>query len=126
VVRAWHIQKDRLKAFSVSSNSLMGSREIASFCGLKAESVRLMEVAVERLGFSPRVYHRILKVSRTIADLEGSEQIETAHLAEALQYRVLDRSIRFSMSTQAAARGKARGMKRSWDDRNPGRFFEGS
>ena len=126
VVRAWHIQKDRLKAFSVSSNSLMGSREIASFCGLKAESIRLMEVAVERLGFSPRVYHRILKVSRTIADLEGSEQIETAHLAEALQYRVLDRSIRFSMSTEAAARGKARGMKRSWDDRNPGRFFEGS
>jgi magnesium chelatase family protein len=90
----------------------MGSREIASYCGLKADGVRLMEVAVERLGLSPRVYHRILKVSRTIADLEGSEQIETAHLAEALQYRILDRSIRFSMSTEATGRAKAMGAKR--------------
>ncbi|MEW6440241.1 MAG: YifB family Mg chelatase-like AAA ATPase [bacterium] len=91
VLRAVERQKERLKPAALSCNAQMGAKEIAAFCRLRPEGARLLEVAVERLGFSARVYHRILKVSRTIADLGGSEEIRTAHVAEALQYRVLDR-----------------------------------
>ena len=57
------------------------------FCQLDKEGLAMIRMAVERMGLSARAYHRILKLSRTIADLAGSEQVQQAHLAEALQYR---------------------------------------
>jgi len=69
----------------------MGAREVLRHCSVDPEGSRLLEAAFDRLGLSARAYHRILKVSRTIADLEGSVNIRTEHLAEAIQYRILDR-----------------------------------
>ncbi len=71
----------------VNSNSDMKPRHVQKFCRIDGDSQRLLESAVRQLGFSARAYHRILKLARTIADLEGSGQIETQHLAEAIQYR---------------------------------------
>jgi len=93
VIRARAIQKARLPTSPAPYNAQMGSREIAAFCSLGADSARLLEAAVDRLGFSPRACHRVLKVSRTLADLEETEQIEVRHVAEALQYRIFDRPV---------------------------------
>ncbi len=73
-------------------NSHMSSREIRTYCKLNSDGYRLMEHAMKRLGLTARAYDRILKVARTIADLADSETIESHHLAEAIQYRALDRS----------------------------------
>jgi magnesium chelatase family protein len=62
-------------------------------CLLSPESHRLLDAAMERLGFSARAYHRILKIARTIADLEARADIAPAHVAEAIQYRTLDRKL---------------------------------
>ena len=70
----------------------MGSGEIGRHCPLEEETENLLEAAVVKLGFSARAYYRILKVARTIADLAGSPQIRSSHLAEAIQYRSLDRN----------------------------------
>lgn len=94
VLRARAIQRARLAALPAPYNARMGSRQIASFCRPKPDAARLLEAAVDRLGFSPRACHRVLKVSRTLADLEENEQIEARHVAEALQYRTLDRPVR--------------------------------
>jgi magnesium chelatase family protein len=75
----------------VFSNALMSSREIKEFCELSSEGAALLKNAMERMKLSARAYDRILKVSRTIADLADSQNIETAHIAEAIQYRSLDR-----------------------------------
>jgi len=69
----------------------MGSQQLKIFCKLDPESRRLMELAMARLRLSGRAYTRILKVGRTIADLEGSECILSTHISEAIQYRSLDR-----------------------------------
>jgi len=61
--------------------------EVRQFCQLQAEGQNLMRAAMCQLNLSARAYHRILKLSRTFADLAGSEEIQSAHLAEALQYR---------------------------------------
>ncbi|KPK71261.1 hypothetical protein AMJ82_01210 [candidate division TA06 bacterium SM23_40] len=74
-------------------NAHMGPRGVRQFCRIDAESESLLRVAVERFGLSGRAYDRILKVSRTIADLAGSELIRAEHVAEAIQYRSLDRSV---------------------------------
>jgi magnesium chelatase family protein len=71
----------------------MGPRHIARYCGLGEEEKKLLETAMERLALSARAYHRIIKVARTIADLAGEEDISTPHLAEAIQYRSLDREV---------------------------------
>lgn len=73
------------------SNAQMGTREIKQYVRMSAETEHFLFSAVERLGFSARAYSRILKVARTIADLAGSDSIETPHVAEAIQYRMLDR-----------------------------------
>jgi magnesium chelatase family protein len=76
---------------SLFCNAQMGPKEIRAYCGL-SEAVRaLLRAAIEQLGLSARAYDRLLKVSRTIADLGGAEAIEVAHVAEAIQYRSLDR-----------------------------------
>jgi magnesium chelatase family protein len=69
----------------------MNTRLIKKFCAIDAESHKLLEVAVNKLGLSARAYSRILKVARTIADIEGEASIKSAHISEAIQYRSLDR-----------------------------------
>lgn len=76
----------------VYSNAQMAARDIRQFCPVAAASSDFLRAAVERLGLSARAFHRVLKVARTIADLEGSDRIETAHITEAVQYRSLDRT----------------------------------
>lgn len=73
-------------------NAVLISREVERYCPLSEADYRLLERALERLNLSPRAYHRILKVARTIADLAGSDNIQTLHLSEAISYRALDRS----------------------------------
>jgi len=72
-------------------NSRLSGNQIETFCALPKEAAELLFVAMERLGLSARAYHRILRLARTIADLELSESLETSHLSEAIGYRRLDR-----------------------------------
>jgi magnesium chelatase family protein len=85
-------QQQRLAGTSLACNADMGPAQIREFCALREDAQALMRAAMRQMHLSARAYHRILKVSRTIADLEGTEGIQTHHLAEALQYRsrVLD------------------------------------
>ena len=83
-------QATRFKG-SAASNSRMSARLVKRHCELAPDAARLIETAVERLGLSARAYTRILKVARTIADLEGEEGILSHHVSEAIQYRTLDR-----------------------------------
>lgn len=85
--------RDRQLQRAGKANSALGTREIERYCTLSENDHRLLEQALERLGLSPRAYHRILKVARTIADMAGSESIKTPHLTEAISYRALDRSL---------------------------------
>ncbi|MEW6777035.1 MAG: YifB family Mg chelatase-like AAA ATPase [Bdellovibrionota bacterium] len=78
----------------VACNARMGPRDRTRFCQLDREGHRLLEMVVDRLGLSARAFDRILKVARTIADLDGKESIGVEHLSEAIQYRSLDRSHR--------------------------------
>ena len=73
-------------------NAAMSSCEIRAYCGLNDETKTILRNAMERMGLSARAYDRILKVSRTIADLDASEQVEAKHIAEAIQYRTMDRT----------------------------------
>jgi magnesium chelatase family protein len=75
------------KATDIVCNADMRIGEVRQFCQLQAEGQSLMRSAMSQLQLSARAYHRILKLSRTIADLAGSEEIQSVHLAEALQYR---------------------------------------
>lgn len=84
--------RDRQLRRASKANSALGTREIERHCALNDADHRLLEQALERLGLSPRAYHRILKVARTIADLAGSDGIRTPHLTEAISYRALDRA----------------------------------
>jgi len=70
----------------------MSSKMIRTYCEIDTAGKTLLKKAMEKLGLSARAYDRILKVARTIADLEGTENIQSYHLAEAIQYRSLDRS----------------------------------
>jgi magnesium chelatase family protein len=92
VIKAREIQNERYaENESIYCNAQMGSKQLREICRIEKEGQDLLKTAMDRLGLSARAYDRILKVSRTIADLEGSENIETHHLAEAIQYRSLDR-----------------------------------
>jgi len=92
VVKARQIQSARFREFEgVYCNAMMPSNMVKSICSIQPTAIKLLRTAMERLGLSARAYDRILKVSRTIADLAGSKDIQVEHLAEAIQYRSLDR-----------------------------------
>lgn len=91
VLRAREIQAARYADLDINYNAQIGPKELEKFCGLDIASMALIKTAMEKLNLSGRAYDRILKVSRTIADLDGSEKIQSAHVAEAIQYRSLDR-----------------------------------
>ena len=93
VNQARKIQIERYKNFNIYSNSELTPKLIEKFCKLDMECQKILELAFEKLGLSARAYGRILKVARTIADLDNSEDIQKKHLAEAIQYRTLDRKI---------------------------------
>jgi len=78
---------------SITCNARMGTRELKAFCALDEATMELLKMAMAELRLSARAYDRILKVSRTIADLAGSEQIASEHISEAIQYRSLDRQL---------------------------------
>jgi len=92
VINARAIQTKRFKGnTTIYSNALMSSQMVKQLCEINSAGKILLKTAMEKLGLSARAYDRILKVSRTIADLSGSEEIKVEHLAEAIQYRSLDR-----------------------------------
>src|SRR5688572_8520995 len=92
VVRARQIQANRFKEQeNIYCNAMMASNQVKEICAVNEAGKSLLKTAMERLGLSARAYDRILKVSRTVADLAASEEIKTEHLAEAIQYRSLDR-----------------------------------
>jgi magnesium chelatase family protein len=93
VLRARKIQIDRYRGEGkIYANAQMPPKLIRKHCAISAEGEKLLETAIQRLGLSARAHDRILKVSRTIADLEGAPSIEPKHLSEAIQYRTLDRT----------------------------------
>jgi magnesium chelatase family protein len=93
VIRARKIQNERYKDLKgIYANAHMSSKEIKKYCKIDNDCENLMKMAINKLGLSARAYDRILKVSRTIADLSGEENIQPAHISEAIQYRSLDRT----------------------------------
>jgi magnesium chelatase family protein len=91
VVTAREVQSRRFAKTRIYANAHMPPKLIKQHCAPGPEAQRLLEAAMERLGLSARAYHRILKIARTIADLEGQGAITPAHVAEAIQYRTMDR-----------------------------------
>lgn len=91
VNNARNIQKNRYKEYNIYSNSELTPQLIEKYCKLNSQCKKILEISFNKLGLSARAYARILKVARTIADLDNSQEIEQKHLAEAIQYRSLDR-----------------------------------
>ncbi|MFW5701549.1 MAG: magnesium chelatase, partial [Bacteroidota bacterium] len=92
VLRARAIQADRFKdEKGMYKNADMSSKALRKHCKLDEQSRELLKMAVTRLGFSARAYDRIIKLGRTIADLDGAGEIRSEHISEAIQYRSLDR-----------------------------------
>jgi magnesium chelatase family protein len=87
VEAARSIQRERFKESSLQTNADMGPAEIRQFCAVDATGTNLLKAAMQQMQLSARAYHRILKLARTIADLAGEPDIQTPHLAEAIQYR---------------------------------------
>jgi magnesium chelatase family protein len=90
---ARRIQLERFKGMRIYCNAQMTNRHIKKYCQIDEASQKLLEMAIDKFGLSARAYTRILKVARTIADLEGQENIQPSHLSEAIQYRTLDRNL---------------------------------
>jgi len=92
VIRAREVQLKRLNGDGVFSNSAMSPKQIRTYCELDSKCEALLEDAMTRQGLSARAHDRILKVARTIADLDAKENIESGHISEAINYRSLDRN----------------------------------
>ena len=93
IVRAREIQRKRFTGRKVHANAQMSIRDIRTYCVHDTQAEKMLSTAVEKWALSPRAYHRVLKVARTISDLEGDGPINEAHIAEALRYRVLDKKL---------------------------------
>lgn len=91
VVKVRSIQKMRYQNNIQACNAYLPLKEIEKFCQLDADANNLLKAAVLNMGLTARAYHKILKVSRTIADLAQEEHIKAEHISEAIQYRSLDR-----------------------------------
>ena len=91
VDKAREIQTERYKGCGIYSNSQLTPELMAVHCRLGEDANNLLKQAFESLGLSARAHNRILKVARTIADLSGAENVEVEHIAEAIQYRALDK-----------------------------------
>ncbi|MCK4603808.1 MAG: ATP-binding protein [Deltaproteobacteria bacterium] len=91
VISARKIQEQRFRDLSIHCNSQMSSKELRFFCKLSEENRSFLEAVASKLALSARAFHRIIKIGRTIADLEESTTVTMAHLSEAVQYRSLDR-----------------------------------
>lgn len=92
VERARAVQQERFRGGKLYANAQMNTRQVRHYCAIDEGGERLLEGAITRMGLSARAHDRILKVSRTIADLEGAPQIQSKHVAEAVHYRSLDRT----------------------------------
>ena len=88
---ARRVQAARFNRAHIYANAQMNSRHIRRHCRIDSAAHALLETAIDKLGLSARAYNRILKISRTIADLETKREIEVGHVSEAIQYRTLDR-----------------------------------
>ena len=80
-------QLKRFKGQKITSNAEMNNKQLKAFCNLDEQSILLLKQAISKLNLSARAFHRVIKIARTIADLENSEKIKSNHIAEALQYR---------------------------------------
>jgi magnesium chelatase family protein len=85
------VQRKRYQGKRWVCNAELTARELGVVCRVSKEGEELLKMAIQELGFSARAYHKCLKVSRTIADIEGSESIEVRHVSEAIHYRTLDK-----------------------------------
>jgi magnesium chelatase family protein len=93
VIAARCLQTERYRSHKATyANAQMMPNMIRKFCAISSDGEKLLENAITKLGLSARAHDRILKVARTVADLDGMENIEPRHLSEAIQYRALDRS----------------------------------
>jgi magnesium chelatase family protein len=92
-MRVRMVQKERFAGEGIFTNAEMNNRMLEKYCPLDGACKEMMERLIGRLGLSARAYSRILKVARTIADMDGSESIRPDYLAEAAQYRFLDRQL---------------------------------
>ena len=92
-VAARAIQSQRFAKSRVRHNAHMSTRQIRTFCQLDNACHKLLESAVNEMGLSARAHDKVLRVSRTIADLDGSESISPSHITEAINYRMLDRQM---------------------------------
>jgi magnesium chelatase family protein len=92
VEKARTIQKERFGS-GFKTNAMMGPKEIEQYCATEVGAMNLLRTAINNLNLSARAYDRILRLARTIADLDGQEKILTHHVAEAIQYRTLDRKL---------------------------------
>ena len=90
-MKARQAQEERFKEKKIYANGQMNARMIKKYCPLTETGKNLLEKAVEKFGLSPRAYHRIIRVARTIADMDNGDHIAESHVAEAIQYRVLDK-----------------------------------
>ena len=90
VQKARDIQLKRFKGLKITSNAEMNNKQLKAFCNLDEASILLLKQAISKLNLSARAFHRVIKIARTIADLEGTTNIKSNHVAESLQYRPTD------------------------------------
>jgi magnesium chelatase family protein len=93
VEQARIVQRERYRAEGMTCNSQLEPNQVEKYCDVTSEGEGLLRLAIEELGFSARAYHKALKVARTMADLDGRDKIDAAHVSEAIHYRSLDRNI---------------------------------
>ena len=93
VENARKAQYERFASFQTNYNAQMSSNQIRQFCPLNQDCIKILKITVNDLGLSARAHDKVLRLSRTIADLEASTEIQTHHLTEAINYRMLDRDV---------------------------------
>ena len=91
VEKVQEIQKDRYRSEKIQFNGELKGEQIERFCRLDSGGQAFLQAAFEHMAFSPRAYHRILKVARTIADMDGTSEIRKDHVGEAVSYRAFDK-----------------------------------